>query len=310
MEDKSSKGQLMNFALCDVLDVKDDCEGLRIKVAIPGTTDMDGTIDDLPFCFPALPKMLNINPKVGEKVIVWFQNPQTPGSLRLFLGPVVVQDYMLSYAPGSVGDKSIVTQTILSNVDSPDASGDDFPGYYEAPSRNSENEGTLLPREAIALRGRKNNDIILKENETQIRCGFLRYPNDTDSKLKLNYNPVDLGYIQLKYKDSKDEKDNDYKSSINIVADRVNILSHDSGTYFSLGEKNNLITDDEMSKILQQAHALPYGDVLIAFLKEFVRVFKEHSHPFHQEPPCLSETNEKAISKDLDEMLSKSIKIN
>ena len=56
--------------LCEVLSVEDDNAGLRIKVRIdPDDGDVQ-YIDDLPYAYPLLPKLIHINPKVGECVMV------------------------------------------------------------------------------------------------------------------------------------------------------------------------------------------------------------------------------------------------
>lgn len=303
---------MTNFALCDVLSVDDESEGGRIKVRIPGTSDNDKTIDELPFCFPLLPKLLSVNPKIGEKVFVFFQNPGSKESFRVFLGPIIMQDYMTTYAPGSIvsveksklsgkNKMSLITPNMLSKNDM---------GPFEAPSRNPKNEGTIPNRDDIVIKGRANTDIILKDSETQIRCGFTKEPYSSDIKTKLNYNPVDVGYIQLKYKKTTDNEENEFNSAINIVADRINLLSYDSASYIdNLGGKD-MVGDDQMKMIFEKAHALPYGDELVAFLKEFIRVFMEHTHPYHQMPPCLNSANVDALSVNLDDMLSKSIRIN
>lgn len=311
------------FALCDVVSVYDSSEGYRIKVRIPGTTEMDKPVEDLPYCFPLLPKLILVNPKVGEKVMVFFQKPNSKESLRLFIGPIIMQDYMINYAPGSTSDgRNIIDVNTLSTPDKdinpvkrigPTNYDNEkhLMGPFPAPSRNHDNEGTIPPRDSIVIRGRANTDIVLNENETQIRCGFQVNPFEKDYRLKLNYNPTDLGYIQLKYKAAQDEKGNEYKSRINIVADRINLLSHDSGNpALTLGTKDELITDATMEEILNKAHPIPYGDELIAFLKDFVRVFMNHTHPFHQKPPALYEADRNALSVDLDKMLSQSIRIN
>ena len=308
-----------NFALCDVVwdASQDTSEGYRIKVRIPGTDDPNTKTEQLPYCWPLLPKLLLVNPKKGEKVLVFFQK-HSPQSFRAFIGPIMMQDYMLNYAPGSTSDgRTMFDANTLSRPDQVkegEKTTEKLMGPFEAPSRNANNEGSVpspsQATNAIILRGRANTDIIQKDNETQIRCGYMVNPYDQDPKLKLNYNSVDPGYIQLRYKKSKDQKGEEFKSNINIVADRINLLSYDSPSYIEkLGEKE-LVDDEKLEQIFQKAHPLPYGDELVAFLKEFVRVFKEHSHPFHQEPPCLSSANTDAISGNLEDMLSKSIRIN
>ena len=51
---------------CEVLSVVDDKAGLRIKVRLEPEDANCKYIDDLPYCFPLLPKLNSINSKVGE----------------------------------------------------------------------------------------------------------------------------------------------------------------------------------------------------------------------------------------------------
>lgn len=181
----------------------------------------------------------------------------------------------------------------------------DNPIFSPAPSQNAKTTGTIPPKEATVIKGRLNTDIVLKDDEIQIRDGFKENPSASREK-KLNYNP-NLSFIQLKYRPAVQENN----GQINIVSDKINLLTRDNGFLNGkLGEANELISDETMAEILEKAHPLPYGDDLVAFLKDFVRVFKEHSHPFHQMPPCLTEANNKAISIDLNKLLAKSIRIN
>lgn len=340
-KDLINGGSPTNFALCDVLSIDDACEGNRIKVRILGV-DNEKTVAELPYCFPLLPKHLSVNPKVGEKVFVFFQSPETSQSFRTFIGPIIPQEYGLNFYPGHIDNPSSIASTTIrtSNFSSSKTTMTEnslsfdvgsleedkqkkyingqtkiLNGWNPAPSRNGENDGSIPARDSIVIKGRCNTDIVLGENETQIRCGFLKNPSDKNYKTKLNYNKSDVGYIQLKYKPMTDPKVKDvnaqkFNSNINIVADRINLLSYDSSSYIEkLGEKD-MVTDEVMEQIFQKAHALPYGDDLVAFLKDFVRVFLKHTHPFHQEPPCLNQTDESAVSIDLDKILSKSIRIN
>lgn len=286
--------------LTKVVSVDDCADGLRIKAPIGDEWEKwnDGDESAVPYAFPLLPKMLHVHPQEGEAVLVFSQEQGSSGSQRFFIGPIVPQDWSFDYAPYSY----VVGGTSLQN--------DDITGM-EAPSLNPENDGTIPEREDVAIRGRGNSDIIFKNNEVDLRCGFKSHPYDQNIKKTLEFNTADPSYIQMKFKDSKDPSNNkEFKSQINVVADRINLLSHDSKTYFNLCDREEMINDEELDKVYQQAHRLPYGDELVAFLKEFVRVFKDHTHPFHQMPPCLNETDNNAISKNLDDILSQSIRIN
>ena len=159
------------------------------------------------------------------------------------------------------------------------------------------------------IQGRQNADLILKDNEVRLRCGFKREPNGNPQNTLL-FNREDLSYIQMKYKKLKDHNKNDFASSINIVADRINLLSHDSKTPFTLNDRKSLITDEELVKILEKAHPLPYGDELIEFLKQLIEVIRTHTHPFAMDPPCFTTPQDNVLNTDLDQMLSESIRIN
>jgi hypothetical protein len=141
-------------------------------------------------------------------------------------------------------------------------------------------------------------------------------PNAEDPSKRLLNNAVSPAYIQMKYKRSfsegrnfRDEGDL-FNSEINIVADRINILSHESSTYFDLADREELISKEELKKIYELAHPLPYGDDLMELLKEIIRILRTHTHPFPMIPPALNASDNKVLDTDLSTLLSKSIRIN
>lgn len=279
-----------------VLDVTDDDAGLRIKVRLPHYDDPKTPLSELPYVFPLVPKFLHINPKVNELVAVILQSIGAGAGDRFFIGPFISQPQMLNNDPAFYSAQSLFTGQQISKP-------------LPSPFLDPENEGTLPDREDIALLGRGDADIILKEDEVRIRCGH-KSKALANKKECLNFNKEDLSYIQLKYEKTKDAKGNEYSSVINIVADRINLLSHDSGTYFNLGNNKDLITNEEMKKILDKAHKLPYGDLLIKFISDFIRVFENHTHPFPGDPPDLTEPDIDVLRTPLDNMLSQSVRIN
>lgn len=282
--------------LCPVESVIDDSEGLRIKVRIPYIDSRETPTSKLPYVFPLLPKFTHINPKQGELVLVILQSLGEGLSNRFFLGPVISQPQKMDFDAYDYSAQSLLSGNIKSKP-------------LPAPSLNPNNYGTLPERDDIALQGRGNTDVILKTDELRLRCGFkensLAFKDDC-----LVFNKVDLGYIQMKYKRMKDAKGQDFSSLINIVADRINLLSHDSRTDFKLTDPEKLITDEELSRIMTNAHPLPYGDELINFLKQLIHVFRNHTHPFPMDKPCFTTPEEKILSTDLDKFLSESIRIN
>lgn len=283
------------FRECEVLSVKDDKAGLRIKVRLVPEDSDCLTVDELPYCYPLMPKHLHVNPKVGEMVLVSLSTlGQTKGK-RWFYGPIISQQYGLGYDAYKYSARSILDK-----------------GKYVQPlpnpSLNPLNEGTLPDRDDIALQGRNNADVILKENEVRIRSGFKKNPNALPQD-SLVFNDKDLAYIQMKYKKMKDGKGNDLSSVTNIVSDKINLLSHQSSDNFNLTDRKDLISDDELLKILENAHPMVYGDLLVSFLKQLVEIVRTHTHPFPMSPPCFTTPQIKVLNTDLDTLLSKNIKL-
>jgi hypothetical protein len=110
----------------------------------------------------------------------------------------------------------------------------------------------------------------------------------------------------------------------NIVADKINLLTHNGAPSFNLTQRdltNNTtpyITDEELTKILDEAHPLVFGDVLLQYLKAFRSAFENHVHnKFGAAPPCDNKTQGnsvadfKTIAPVLEgQMLSKNVRTN
>ena len=294
--------------ICRVESVVDDEAGLRIKVKLPNFDD-NLDIDEWPYVYPLLPKHLHINPKVGESVLVILQRQGAGEGIRFFIGPLVSQQYMLGYDP------HFNSKTFLNNTRT-------IPPEQN-PEMDPENEGSIPNREDVAIQGRENSDIVLKNNEVRIRCGFKSNPKSNTVNKRLHFNKKNPSYIQMKYapKVNVTENNGGYsvdgvtnESSINVVADKINLLSHISNTYFNLTDRQNMISDEELVKIEKLAHAIPYGDVLVEYLIFLTKLFMSHVHPFPGLSPSFTlaekERLDSALKNMKQDMLSKSIKVN
>lgn len=298
--------------LCTVEKVYDGNDGLRIKARIP-YYDYNKTVDELPYAFPLLPKFLHVNPKEGECVLVITQDCGNPASDRFFVGPLISQPYMLPYEREKSAKKLL--------------NGASMEAPYPAVNMDPGNDGVLPNRNDIAIMGRENAEIVLKDEEIRLRCGYKKSPLNNKVVERLHRNDINPAYIQMKFgiipEDVKESrfppvntsKTNGYcdSSLINIVADRINLLTHDSATNFELNDKNELITYDELEKIFKEAHPLPYGDVLADYLKLLVDIFRTHTHTFAYKTPQFTKIEEQELDKFDDlyrSMLSKNILIN
>lgn len=277
-----------------VVSVDDKYDGSRIRVRLGG---LDGNVPDsqLPYCFPLLPKLIHITPKVGEAVIVFLEKNGSSSSNRFYIGPVLSQPYFYQQ---DLYDVSALNM-LLNRKSRPKPN----------PERDPDNKGTLPGKDDIALIGRENSDIILKNNELRLRCGYKESPTGP-VKSRLHFNKVDPAYIQLKYKKIKDKNNKEINSVINIVADRINLLSRDSKNNYKLTDQEDLINDEELVNILDTAHPIVYGDELVNFLRQLIEVFQKHTHKFPMCAPTFTKSDNNVLDKNLEAMLSDAVRIN
>lgn len=274
-----------------VISVDDEYGGMRIKVRLGGL-DGDLADEDLPYCFPLLPKLIHISPKVNEGVIVILGKNGSRDSNRYYVGPILSQPYFFKH---ELYDLSAMNMLLnRKTIPLPD------------PSKCPENNGTLPDRDDVALIGRDNADIVLKENEIRLRCGHAnKFKSNVDERLYLN--KIDPAYIQMKYKKMKDSKGRDISSFINIVADRINLVSRNSG--YEITDPQNLIPDEDLLKFVNNAHPLVYGDEIVALLKDILNIIQTHTHPFPMCAPKFNKSDSRVFEQNLDAMLSDNVRI-
>lgn len=281
-----------------VLSVDDNQDSDRIKVRII-PDDNSKTFDELPYAFPLLPKALHVKPKVNEGVFVFFMVSDDENSQRFYIGPVISQDHRMffdSYADG----------------------GDSFfrggkKDFDVAPSTNGDEIGTLPNDNDIVIRGRKNTDIQLTYDDIRIKAGVKVV--DESNTYKMAFNIKNPSYAKFKYH-TKELIDGS-KSTATIVADKIAFLSNTSKEHIndlSLTDTNDLITDESLNNVIQQAYRLPYGEKLVDFLTRFVDVFLNHTHDFSMLTPNHYYADEimglKVDLLDNKGMLSNTVRIN
>jgi hypothetical protein len=284
-----------NFFFAKVENVNDPYDGYIIQARIKGTDDQI-TKAQLPNAFPLHSKFFSSRPKVGETVLIFIPETDNMFENRMYMGPIISQPQRLKFDPHLYSSTSLLNTGYVSPS--------------EAPSTLPDAKGVYPNKEDISIQGRGNNDIILKDKEILIRSGkFIEIERDIPK-----FNRDSIGYIQIK-SDYIIDKEKDYKGTItNIVSSKINLLTHRDGSpNFSLSNPDTLITDDEMDKILKDAHPLPYGDLLVEFLIKFRDAFIDHVHPYHgKTPENLAGKNSisEVLNYDFNKLLSKNIKIN
>lgn len=288
----------INIKACEVISVDDSFESGRIKVKLyPEDSRRD--MEDIPYAYNLLPKMFTVLPKVGETVLVLLTTSGDGFSNRYYIGPVISQIPKMEYDGHFSGS--------LSN----------FPDSLVKPkvahTLITEAKGAFGDKEDVAIYGRKGTDIILKENDIRVRAGARL---DSNNKIGKEFNRLNPAYLKLKYSDTptivttKNGEEIKYSSTATLVADQISLIANNANNYFNTTDNVDLISDNEMKKIIETAHVLPYGDVLVEFLKYFLRMFKEHAHPYPGMPTILPSGNEGFFNYNLDKILSKNVRIN
>lgn len=279
--------------VCEVISIDDAIDADRIKVRMTPEDNSVSTIDELPYCFPLLPKMLHVKPKVGEAVFVITANSGDGESNRYYIGPIISQKNKLNK------DSFYIDATSV------------FRGSYKhpdvAPTMNPETKGAFLKDDEIGIEGRRNTGIQLTDTDARVKAGVKLSSKDNHNKVI--FNSKNPSYLKLKYYDDEQvSKSATYGSTATIVADKINLIGSD-GEY-NVTDRDELITDEEMKKIIDKAHQLPYGDVLVEFLTLFRNAFMNHVHPFSTLPPCAGPEQVRVAGYDLNKILSRNVRIN
>ena len=298
-----------------VVSIDDEYNLGRIKVRINGTAatggDKNTTDADLPYAYPMIPKHIQVTPKVGEAVWVFVFDKNKQHTDRLYVGPVTSQLDKLNYDDGKISA---------------------FRGFSFGamlPSTNIENIPQLIGifpnKEDVSIQGRYNTDITQKVNEIVLRAGnFESTPITDKNPYPFTFNTKTQAYIQIKNDVSLNRGQNgeagDRGTITNIVANKINLITHKDGSpRFNVTGQDMLISEDEMFRILEEAHQLPFGDVLIEYLKLLKEALFAHVHNGNGNPATdlTASGNKQALAtfksraEDLEKsMLSKNIRIN
>jgi len=295
----------------------------RIKVYIKGpiSTGGDGdrpdnaidanTINELPWCFPLLPKHISTQPKIGETVWVITLSKDNQHADRLYIGPIISQLSQL--------DRDPFQYTALAG----------FSFGPQAPSLNPAQvpviNGVFPKPEDVSIQGRYNTDVTQKRNEVVIRAGkFEIVKPDENNPYPFKFNSKTQGYIQIKndviISPKTDDQEEKRGTVTNVVASKINLITHENGSpRFTVTNPDTLISDEELARILKEAHQLPYGDVLLQYLKLMKEALFAHVHNGSGNPATdlTSSGNKQALAAfkskadDLEKaMLSANIRIN
>ena len=285
--------------------VEDTADGLRIKIRIP--QDGNEPLENLPYAFPLLPKTFQSVPKVGEGALVFTQLSGNKMSQRYYIGPIISQPQFQEKCNYNYGRGNATSL---------------FEGGYVEPLGKISNEmdtwGAFPNTEDVAVVGRGSQDIIMRNNyntssnEVDIRCGIRKDPvvSNNDIVGKVIFNSIDPAYIQLKYKNSLTNGDLQKSNSmINLVADKINIISNQDENQFNLTNIDELIREDDLDNIMSKLHRVAHGDTLVELLKLMIKAILTHIHPYAGMPPTIHSYTKEMAEYEVDKILSKHVRV-
>jgi len=277
--------------VCEVLSVDDSENGERIKVKYSKSLN---SLSEIDYVQPFLPKMLHIKPKVGEGGLVFSSDENDENSTKYYIGPVISQLNHMEKEPFYLDATALYKGSRIT--------------ADKAPDLNPKTVGAYMNNDDIGLYGRKNTELRLRDNDARLESG-VRLANPSNPR-DIIFNTKSPAYLKLAHYDNNQQSGNDeYQSTATIVADKINLISNCNTENFITANGEELISEEDMKKIIEKAHKLPYGDVLIDFLKLFRTAFLNHTHPFATMTPCVDSTVFKVAGYDLDRMLSNDIRI-
>lgn len=299
-----------------VVSIDDYNDAGRIKVRVLGVDN--NLLDSEAFdAFPMLPKHINIVPKIKEGVLIFNFKSGNNKIDRMYLGPIIPQPQYLNKADF--------------DLEAWNAFSFGVSDLGPAPTERKKIRGGYPKKDEIAIQGRKNSDLILKESEVLLRAGKFVFkgdpannsasPDEFDDKLGYKFNSKTQGYIQIKYNAQTNVQNNnepkEFGTITNIVSNKINLLTYNGGSpTFTLANQDNLISDEEMQNILKTAHPLVFGDKLVEFLKLIKTAISNHTHKYagisaHSEGQSESAKSVQLMNEyNLEEILSKNIRIN
>ena len=292
----------MNSVIVNIGQVEslvDNADGMRLKVRLEQDRGLNN--DELPYSFPLLPKTIQTAPKVGEAVLVITSILNNKNSIRYYVGPLISQPQFMyedAYEYG-IGNATSLLQGNYTNE-------------KEAVSRYYGSQGAFPKVNDVALVGRKTEDIILKDDEIDIRCGIRTKAIGENDNISgyVFMNTLNPSYIQLKFKNGIGRREKQEADSvINMVADKINLISHKDTNHFMLTDQEELIKSSDLDEIMSKLHQVPYGDVLVDVLKKIVNALVLHVHPYPGLAPCVEENITKVIGIDFDKLLSPNVRI-
>jgi hypothetical protein len=96
---------------------------------------------------------------------------------------------------------------------------------------------------------------------------------------------------------------------INIVADKINIISTQDENKFSLTNIDELISEDDLDNIMSKLHRVAHGDTLVELLKLIIKSLLTHVHACNGDPAKVAGYTKEMAGYTVDKILSEHVRI-
>lgn len=274
---------IRNIYYGEVVNIDDPTDGGRIKVKILGLDNKITDNNELPYCYPMLPKFFHIYPQVGEMVRILIEDIRYPQRGRFWMGSIISQ-------PQKIGYDSVYTALSTTNMGlvDPERAASTFPNA----------EGVFPKKTDVALIGRNNTDVILSDSKLELRAG--KHENDDI----LNLNTRNPASISLNY-EQKQDSDEFYSNTI-INSDKIAILSHSGNPQFKAARLNS----NDRQRIFNQGHPVGRGDVIVEAFEILRKALIQHIHPYSGMPVDKNNIIEELEKIDFESILQRNVVVN
>jgi hypothetical protein len=250
-KETNKENPVRNIYYGEVISIDDPNQGGRIRVKIPDFDNKTGN-DQLPFAYPILPKFFWIIPQVGEVVRVFIEDVRYPQRGRHWMGSIISQPQKIAYDGyfTALSTSNVATINTEANPDSyPDAIGV-FPDVQD-----------------VALLGRKNTDVLLKDKQIQIRVG----KHKIDNILSLNKeNPafIQMDFIQV--------DKNTTQSSVVTMANKIAFITHEGDPKLKAYD----LSATDLQSVFNKTHPLGRADLIVEAFEVMRNAMLQHIHGY------------------------------
>lgn len=278
----NNEKDVKNIYWGEVVSIDDPTQGGRIQVRIP-ELDINIPDENLVYSYPMLPKFFHLYPQVGEVVRIFIEDTRYPQRSRYWMGSVISQLQKVNF-------DGVYTALNTTNIGrgTPDTAISEFPNA----------RGVFPEQNEIALIGKDNTDVILRDKQVEIRAGKHEF-NDVLTLNKLNPASLSLTY-------EKPSGNTQTRSTSLLISDKIALISHDGIPKFKAAE----IDEDERNRIIAEGHPMARADVLAEILEIFRKAILEHIHGYPKLPADKSGAIIDLENIDLESFLQKNIVIN